>query len=44
MPDAPAVRCWSTWTCTRVAMAILRHPDFSITMEIYSQVLIEDDP
>jgi len=26
-----------TWTCTRVAMAILRHADFSITMVIYSQ-------
>jgi integrase len=33
--------CWLTWTFNRVAMQVLRHARFSITMEIYTQVSSE---
>jgi hypothetical protein len=37
--DASVDHRWPTWTCIpRVAMAILRHARFAITMEIYTEV------
>jgi hypothetical protein len=36
--DARVDHCWPISTCIRVAMVILRHAQFAITMEIYTEV------